>query len=385
MDWAERLRSSRMLSILSAGPKPPSREMAVSIVNVNDKALPIRNEDGNTPLHLAAECGDLELVKRILPRWSYVIWPDHTTNSVSKERPVKLLEWAAREGILDVVMSLRDRADPPSLERSLVLASGGGHLDVVRYLLEEGVDPNASPDGETPLLGAISCHAVAGVLELLSDELLESGRVRLDTGTYYDKFGRPESNPLLEACRRGHHDIVKLLVRRSFVDRGWINLDIKDFRGSTPLSLACGQGHWRVVDILLNASSWRRGLIDLNSKLDAYDTMPFHLACRTTQETVESFLKSGVIKQKIVDPGSLLRLDVVKLFSRRSLLRQYMIPETLSRESPVFCACTVGHWQIVECILDYCSQDESTLDRGFGAVGSQGRTPFKQISGQEPD
>jgi hypothetical protein len=51
-----------------------------------------------------------------------------------------LLKWAAAADTLDHIKSLRRHSERSMLERFLVLAAGAGHLDVVQYLAEEGVD-----------------------------------------------------------------------------------------------------------------------------------------------------------------------------------------------------------------------------------------------------
>jgi hypothetical protein len=54
----------------------------------------------------------------------------------------ELLKWAAAADTLDHIKSLRRHSERSMLERFLVLAAGAGHLDVVQYLVEEGVAPN---------------------------------------------------------------------------------------------------------------------------------------------------------------------------------------------------------------------------------------------------
>jgi len=77
----------------------------------------------------------------------------------------------------------------------------GGHLEVVKLLLEHGADPNVkNRDGKTPLHNAAS----EGHLEVVK-LLLERGadpNVKDDDG----------NTPLHNAAWRGHLEVVKLLL-----------------------------------------------------------------------------------------------------------------------------------------------------------------------------
>ncbi|KIH52892.1 ankyrin repeat protein [Ancylostoma duodenale] len=89
----------------------------------------------------------------------------------------------------------------------LVIASRNGHIDVVRYLLDKGADPNVvgtvSFDGETihgaPALWAASAAGKFDVVRLLVEE----------AGANINQTTNTSSTPLRGACYDGHLEIGK--------------------------------------------------------------------------------------------------------------------------------------------------------------------------------
>merc|ERR1712232_935511 len=92
----------------------------------------------------------------------------------------------------------RRRRTGEVLARKMLQAAGGGNLDLVKRLLDKGVNPNKANE--------------YGVL------------------------------PLLEAARHGHLRVVQLLLDRD--DGG--NLNRANVSGSTPLLYAAQEVHWQV-------------------------------------------------------------------------------------------------------------------------------------------
>ena len=140
--------------------------------------------------------------------------------SVKNKDGNTLLHWACRNGWYDVVIELVEKyhCDPDyqvsfvQMKRgaefgtAMQFASAAGHLDIVKYLVQQGGDPGRGNFGYTPL------HT---------------------------------------ACEKGHLDIVKFLVTEchcnSLLPTG--NL------GDTPLHLACENKHSNVVVFLLSSGT----------------------------------------------------------------------------------------------------------------------------------
>jgi ankyrin repeat protein len=91
---------------------------------------------------------------------------------------------ASSEGNLEVVRWLIDNGADPDLVAleclALRSAVNGGHADVVKYLLEHGADPNlpSGPDQVTTLFHCVTAHARSGRY----DKDLKILRVLLETG-----------------------------------------------------------------------------------------------------------------------------------------------------------------------------------------------------------
>ena len=100
----------------------------------------IRNANDWTPLHLASESGELEVVNSLLERGNDV--------RVQDELGYSALHLASRKGHLDVVnILLRANGDLDARTRDcltpLHVAAMNGHLDVVTALMESGADVEA--------------------------------------------------------------------------------------------------------------------------------------------------------------------------------------------------------------------------------------------------
>ncbi len=114
------------------------------------------NEQGHFPLHIAAACGDLNMVKFFIEDRKIIA----ATESINKETPLHL---AALNGHLHIVKYLvsTQLMDPTSLDNNdcslLHNACRSGNLDVVKYLMSEiqrhqPLDVNEKAiDGITPI------------------------------------------------------------------------------------------------------------------------------------------------------------------------------------------------------------------------------------------
>lgn len=114
-------------------------------------------------------------------------------------------------------------------------AAQEGHLDLVKFLLENKADVHAQTQtGDTALTYACeNGHTDVAEMLLLFGAALE----------HLSEGGR---TPLMKACRAGHICTVKFLIQKGAdVNRQTTNND------HTPLSLACAGGHQQVVELLL--------------------------------------------------------------------------------------------------------------------------------------
>jgi ankyrin repeat protein len=141
----------------------------------------------------------------------------------------------------------------------LLTAAERGNVNVVRQLLNRGMDPNVNYGGYTPLHAATQrmdpnvnyggytpLHAAAqgnhvGVIRLL----LKFG------GNPNTVNPRSDSlfTPMHEAVSRNKVEVVRLLI-----DYGG-NVNAKDDRGYTPLHVACFWGNLRMAQVLLRSGA----------------------------------------------------------------------------------------------------------------------------------
>ena len=123
----------------------------------------------NTPLMSAAASGDIQQVKEICADSAADV-------EYTNEDGFTALIWACLNGHIDVVRYLVDEKNaavnmPPNRHTPLRGAGNYGHLEVVQFLLDRGADPNVpSMGGRTPIMGA----AMNGYMDVL-EAMLEHG------------------------------------------------------------------------------------------------------------------------------------------------------------------------------------------------------------------
>jgi ankyrin repeat protein len=203
--------------------------------------------DGTTPLHYAAEAGDLQLVQMLLKAGAKPVANRYGTTP---------LELAAERGDAPVIDALlQGGADAKGANREgetyLMTAARSGSLEAMRMLLARGADPNAQEGwyGETALMWAASQnHAQAIKL------LIEAG-AKTDTAGKKMTFARKVSGQttlpvgsmtaLMYAARVGALDATKALIE------GGAPLDTQDPDGTTAMVLAIINGHYELAAMLL--------------------------------------------------------------------------------------------------------------------------------------
>lgn len=161
---------------------------------VNEQTVREKDQEKNTPLHIAAGSGNLELVQLVCQY-------DVDMNAVNV------------------------RGETP-----LLLAVQAGNVDVVRFLYERGANIEiANKDGETPLYKAVERNFID-----VATYLLEKG-ANVNTKTNIKK------TPLMVAAEYGYDELVTLLLRYG------ADVHVKDDTGNTALSLA---QYWKHENII---------------------------------------------------------------------------------------------------------------------------------------
>ena len=118
----------------------------------------------------------------------------------------------------------------------LVKAAGVGPVDVVRVLLDAGVDVDGVGNGSTALIDAVWNGRVDVVRVLV-----EGGA---DVNRHVSRVGWMGRTPLMRASRRGLEDVVRVLLEAG------ADVGVWDDRGDTAMDLARSEGRHGVVEIL---------------------------------------------------------------------------------------------------------------------------------------
>jgi ankyrin repeat domain-containing protein 50 len=142
------------------------------------------------------------------------------------------LETASCGGHMKIVKMLLDAGASVNGEDGWALysVSSGGYEEVVRILLEAGAAVNLKSYGETALIGALRCGHTKIV------EMLVDAKSDVDTGALY------------YASSGGHQEIVRVLIEAGAA----VNLK---FLGETALDRASRCGHVKIVKMLLDAGA----------------------------------------------------------------------------------------------------------------------------------
>jgi ankyrin repeat protein len=122
----------------------------------------------------------------------------------------------------------------------LIHASAGGHVELVRWLVEKGAAIHErDEDGKTPLIHASG----GGHVELV--------RWLVEEGVAINERDVHGCTALRTACSRGHAPVLRLLIERG------ADLTIPNDKSWTPLIIASIEGHLEVVRVLLGHPSGR--------------------------------------------------------------------------------------------------------------------------------
>ena len=202
--------------------------------------IEVKDKNGQTPLHRAAEVGNEAVVRLLLDKNAKTEEKDHWRRTA--------LHWAAIEGHEPVARLLIDHwastdTDDGAGMMALQLAAQKGHLNVVRLLFDKGVDVESKDSsGRTALLmGATEGH------EAIT-------RLALDRGADIEtplKF--TEQRALYIAAKCGHASIVELLLERG------ANITAKTQHGETAYDAAAKSGFSNIANTLRATMSLRLG------------------------------------------------------------------------------------------------------------------------------
>ncbi|XP_072007198.1 uncharacterized protein [Engystomops pustulosus] len=235
--------------------------------------------DGETPMHVAAQFGNIKMIRALMEEGGEV-----TRQSQARESVLHTAVRHCHLPILEVILHhLTSERSPDEAaawvnqpnqegETPLHLAAALGRdmihseeedVRIIRLLLDHAADISSitSQSGETPL------HYCArmGNEDVLQEMIkhIGSGRVQLTM----NRQAKNGWSPLLVAAEKGHTGIVKVLLQNQ------ARVDVFDEHGKAALHLACENGHDQITDVLL----WHKAFVNAKTKLGL---TPLHLCAQ---------------------------------------------------------------------------------------------------------
>jgi ankyrin repeat protein len=238
------------------------------------QALGMTASTGATPLHYAARGGREDVVKFLLGKGA-------DANSQREDGWTPFTE-ALSEGHIGVARMLLEHMGGEDLDArdtygqtALFHAAGGGHEDMVAFLLSKGAKANIQDEhGATPFIETAYNSGHVGVARLLLEHMAE-GDVNAR-----DNCGR---TALFHAAAFGREDMVAFLLSKG------ANATIASNPGGPPLEQAMVGGHVGVVRILLE----HMGVQNIDTRSDWGKRGLCYAACCGHEDMVAFVLSKG--------------------------------------------------------------------------------------------
>ncbi|KAI4543292.1 hypothetical protein MG293_006086 [Ovis ammon polii] len=239
------------------------------------RARPNSAPGGRTALHEACAAGHAACVHVLL-----VAGADPNIPDQDGRRPLHLCGGAGSLECADLLLRFGAKVDGRSEEEEetpLHVAARLGHVELADLLLRRGACPDArDAEGWTPLLAACDARCMSPAdAEATTARCLQLCRLLLSAGADADAADQDRQRPLHLACRRGHADVVELLLARG------VGANAMDYGGHTALhcalqgpAAALAQSPERTVRALLNHGAVRVWPGALPKVLERWCTSP---------------------------------------------------------------------------------------------------------------
>ncbi|KPM42707.1 hypothetical protein AK830_g3870 [Neonectria ditissima] len=344
---------------------------AMQFLLTKDADLTALNDNGSTPLTLAAERSNLPVLK-------FLLAVDNIDVNIVDQKQLTALAWAATRGNETIVRLLlaEDHIDVNKADRTkispliwairnnhettvkLLLASD--HIDIAkrRHNYKQSIADASKLNNETIfklLIAGQDLHTpsddrLGRTLYKLAPEGLESAlELLLATEGLHPNWRDKQDRGLLSyAAEWGQEAVVKLLLTTESID-----LDVKDRTfGYTPLAWAAHYGHESIVNLLLATKG-----VDVNSRDYSLDRTPIALVAMNGHQAIVRLLleRADLNAEDAVGrtPLSLATINghtdvVIELLTHDSVK-----PDTADRygSTPLSLAARHGHTNIAEALL----------------------------------
>ncbi|XP_062597964.1 uncharacterized protein LOC134259395 [Saccostrea cucullata] len=279
---------------------------------------------------LSCYSGDLEIV-RLLIKYVDIQNINNNTQCIFYNTP---LTAACEGGHMSVVKELleagSDINQKGKYDSPLTVACEGGHFSLVMELIEAGADINQQGgyDNNTPLTAA--CEG--GYVRIVK-ELIEKGADINQQGEY--------NTPLTAACMFGYMSVAKELIK------GGADVN-QQGKYHTPLTAACEGGYLRVVKELIEAGA------DINPQ-DGYNT-PLTAACEGGYlSVVKELIEAGadINKQNKYNTPLIATCGNEHVSIEKDLIEAgAIIGHQENYNAPLTAACEGGHISVVKELIE---------------------------------
>lgn len=350
-----------------------------------------RDENGQTLLMIAAQCGQLPIVEELirhgadvhledLDNWSALLnackegYTDIVAELVLHNADLEhrdmggwtALMWACYKGHTETAKFLLEQGAFPNVHdlnhmSCLIWAAGRGHHDIVAELLSYGAKVNAGDKyGTTPLVWACR-RGFTGIVEML-----------LEAGANVDIAGMYSWTALIIATKGNFSDIVSMLLEYK------PNVNAVDADGYAALAIACKEGFTDIAVSLLNAGAY------VNMHDRSGDTNLIHAAKGGNFSIVDVLLKKYAdVDVQGMDRKTALYWAVEKGYSDivRTILNANPNMELATKDgdTPLMKATRNRNTDMVQMLIDKKAKVSATDKRGDTALHIAMRARSKGI------
>ncbi|KAF5581731.1 ankyrin protein [Fusarium pseudocircinatum] len=303
--------------------------------------------DYETPLHIAVDWGNFEMVEIILSSRLF------TDIDAKGEKEYTALGIAATTGRLDIVSMLLDHGADPNMRNGpqnssapLHIAANKGHQSILVELLKRGADPYPETTKES---SAFHAACIGGWLDVIETFL----EVVDDVDELVNFEWGWAGTPLKAAASGGRLDTVKLLLSKGADPNKQLQSKIN--KGQTIIHAAAEGGNTQVLEVILDAVN--------DSSLEIRDRAqrtPLWYACvEGHEDMVKYLLERGASTDVMFDDGENIIPTIVSGGSEKNLSLVLEKNPNLDTdcvladgETPLFKAVYCGHGKVVSILLE---------------------------------